>query len=132
MDTTGILIGVVLMFLGGLQLFLTYRYYKNVQKIKNHALTAPFAIWSSVVFGIGVIFISLMVFAGRASDISRGFSIFSAILFWVAAAIALIKANQMRKKIKPVNGKTMGSSWQVITVYIIVVAAVISGLISIL
>ncbi|URW70980.1 hypothetical protein MU859_08520 [Lactobacillus kefiranofaciens subsp. kefirgranum] len=83
MDTAGILIGVVLMFLGGLQLFLTYRYYKNVQKIKNHALTAPFAIWSSVVFGIGVIFISLMVFAGRASDISRGFSIFSAILFWV-------------------------------------------------
>lgn len=44
MDTAGILIGVVLMFLGGLQLFLTYRYYKNVQKIKNHALTAPFAI----------------------------------------------------------------------------------------
>jgi uncharacterized protein with PQ loop repeat len=93
MDKIGISIGVVLMALGALQLFLTYRYYKNIQKLKNHVLTAPFAIWSSVVFGMGLIIIPIMVFAGHTSDISRGFSIFSAVLFWVAAVIALIKAN---------------------------------------
>ena len=130
MDAVGISIGVVLMALGALQLFLTYRYYQNIQKLKNHVLTAPFAIWSSVVFGLGLIIIPIMVFAGHTSDISRGF--FSAILFWIAAAIALVKANKMRKNLKLVNGKATVSSMQVVTVYVIVVAAVISGLISIL
>lgn len=132
MDIVGILIGVILMALGALQLFLTYRYCKNVRKIKNHVLTAPFAIWSSVVLGIGLINIPLMVFAGHASDINRGFSIFSAVLFWVTAVIALIKANQIRKGLKSTNNETAVSSWQVIAVYVIVVVAVISGLIAIL
>lgn len=52
-----------------------------------------------------------MVLAGHASDINRGFSIFSAVLFWAAAVIALIKANQMRKKLRLANGKTIVSSW---------------------
>lgn len=132
MDAVGISIGVVLMVLGALQLFLTYRYYKNIQKIKNHVLTAPFAMWSSIVFGLGLIIVPIMVFAGHTSDISRGFSIFSAILFWIAAAVALVKANQIKKKLKLANGKTTVSSWQVVTVYVIVAAAVISGLIAIL
>lgn len=87
---------------------------------------------SSIVFGLGLIIVPIMVFAGHTSDISRGFSIFSAILFWIAAAVALVKANQMKKKLKLANGKTTVSSWQVVTVYVIVAAAVISGLIAIL
>lgn len=75
--------------------------------------------WSSVVFGIGLIIIPIMVFAGHTSDISRGFSIFSAILFWIAAAVALIKANKMRKNLKPVNGKATVNSMHVESVTVL-------------
>ena len=47
-----VIVAVVLMLFGALELYLTYRYSKNVKKMKYQPPTAPLAIWSGLVFGL--------------------------------------------------------------------------------
>ncbi|WP_297952260.1 hypothetical protein [uncultured Lactobacillus sp.] len=135
MDKTAIIIiSIVLIFLGILQLYLTYRYSQNIKKLKTPPTTAPFAIWSGIVFGMFFIVFPILALVGNvkvASNAGHVMSIIGGILFWIAAIFALIRANNMRKQMKAQN-KTLTSSWQVIATYVIVVVAAISGLIAIL
>ncbi|MBN6049779.1 hypothetical protein GDZ32_08115 [Lactobacillus helveticus] len=129
-----IIISLVLILLGILQLYLRYRYSQNIKKLKIRPTTAPFAIWSGVVFGIFFIVFPILVMIGNVKAISNAghvMSIISGILFWIAAIFALVRANKMRKQLKTQN-KPLISSWQVIATYAIVIAAAIMGLCAIL
>ncbi|POO30777.1 hypothetical protein [Lactobacillus helveticus] len=113
---------------------MTYRYSQNIKKLKIRPTTAPFAIWSGVVFGIFFIVFPILVMIGNVKAISNAghvMSIIGGILFWIAAIFALVRANKMRKQLKTQN-KPLISSWQVIATYAIVIAAAIMGLCAIL
>lgn len=61
---------------------------------------------------------------------SRWMSIVGGILLWIAAVIALIRAERIRKQLKAEH-KPLSSSHQVIAICVIVAAAIISGIVAI-
>ena len=126
-----VIVAVVLMLFGALELYLTYRYSKNVKKMKYQPPTAPLAIGSGLVFGLFFIAGPIIGLAGGLKNISRGISIIGSVLFWIAAVFALIRAEKIRKQLKAEH-KPHYSSHQAIAIYVIVAAAIISGLIAIL
>lgn len=124
------IIGIVLILCGVLELYLTYRYSQNIKKLKVQPPTAPFAIWSGLVFGLFFIAGPIMAMAGGLRNINRGMSIIGGILFWIAGIFALIRAEKIRKQLKAEH-KAISSSHQIVATYVIVIAAAISGLIAI-
>lgn len=132
MEKSVLIIGtIILVSLGILQLYLTYRYSQNIKKLKVQPPTAPFAIWSGLVFGLFFIVGPLLALAGGLKNMNKGLSIVGGILFWIAAVFALIRAEKVRKQLKNEH-KSLTSSPQAIATYVIVVAAAISGLVAIL
>lgn len=125
-----VIVAVVLMLFGVLELYLTYRYSQNIKKLKYQPPTAPFAIWSGLVFGLFFIVGPIIGLAGGLRNMNKGMSIIGGILFWVAAVFALIRAEKIRKKLKAEH-KSISSSHQAVATYVIVIAAIISGLIAI-
>lgn len=109
---------------------MTYRYSQNIKKLKNQPPTAPFAIWSRLIFGLFFIVGPIITMAGGLKNMSQMKSIIGGILFWIAAIFSLARAEQIRKKLKAEN-KPLSSSPQAVATYVIVIAAVISGLIAI-
>lgn len=110
---------------------MTYRYSQNIKKLKNQPPTAPFAIWSGLIFGLFFIVGPIITtMAGGLKNMSQMTSIIVGILFWIAAIFSLARAEQIRKKLKAEN-KPLSSSPQAVATYVIVIAAVISGLIAI-
>ena len=124
------LIGIVLILCGVLELYLTYRYSQNIKKLKNQPPTAPFAIWSGLIFGLFFIVGPIIAMAGGLKNMNQMASIVGGILFWIAAIFSLARAEKIRKKLKAEN-KPLSSSPQAVATYVIVIAAVISGLIAI-
>jgi hypothetical protein len=124
------IIGIVLILCGVLELYLTYRYSKNIKKLKNQPPTAPFAIWSGLIFGLFFIVGPIIAMAGGLKNMNQMVSIVGGILFWIAAIFSLARAEKIRKKLK-VENKPLSSSPQTVATYVIVIAAAISGLIAI-
>lgn len=109
---------------------MTYRYSQNIKKLKNQPPTALFAIWSGLIFGLFFIVGPIITMTGGLKNMSQMTSIIVGILFWIAAIFSLARAEQIRKKLKAEN-KPLSSSPQAVATYVIVIAAVISGLIAI-
>lgn len=109
---------------------MTYRYSQNIKKLKNQPPTAPFAIWSGLIFGLFFIVGPIIAMAGGLKNMNQMASIVGGILFWIAAIFSLARAEKIRKKLKAEN-KPLSSSPQAVATYVIVIAAVISGLIAI-
>ena len=124
------IIGIVLILCGVLELYLIYRYSQNIKKLKNQSPAAPFAIWSGLIFGLFFIVGPIIAMAGGLKNMNQMASIVGGILFWIAAIFSLARAEKIRKKLKAEN-KPLSSSPQVVATYVIVIAAVISGLIAI-
>ena len=124
------IIGIVLILCGVLELYLTYRYSQNIKKLKNQPPTAPFAIWSGLIFGLFFIVGPIIAMAGGLKNMNKMVSIVGGILFWIAAIFSLARAEKIRKKLK-VENKPLSSSPQTVATYVIVIAAAISGLIAI-
>lgn len=124
------IIGIVLILCGVLELYLTYRYSQNIKKLKNQPPTAPFAIWSGLIFGLFFIVGPIIAMAGGLKNMNQMVSIVGSILFWIAAIFSLARAEKIRKKLK-VENKPLSSSPQTVATYVIVIAAVILGLIAI-
>ena len=121
---------IILILLGILELYLTYRYAQNVKKMKYQPPTAPFAIWSGLIIGLFFIAVPIIGLAGGLRNMSRWMSTVGGLLFWIAAVIALIRAERIRKQLKAEH-KPLSSSHQVIAIYVIVAAAIISGIVAI-
>lgn len=124
------IIGIVLILCGVLELYLIYRYSQNIKKLKNQSPAAPFAIWSGLIFGLFFIVGPIIAMAGGLKNMNQMASIVGGILFWIAAISSLARAEKIRKKLKAEN-KPLSSSPQAVATYVIVIAAVISGLIAI-
>lgn len=124
------IIGIVLILCGVLELYLTYRYSQNIKKLKNQPTTASFVIWSGLIFGLFFIVGPIIAMAGGLKNMNQMASIVGGILFWIAAIFSLARAEKIRKKLKAEN-KPLSSSPQAVATYVIVIAAVISGLIAI-
>lgn len=124
------IIGIVLILCGVLELYLIYRYSQNIKKLKNQSPAAPFAIWSGLIFGLFFIVGPIIAMAGGLKNMNQMASIVGGILFWIAAIFSLARAEKIRKKLKAEN-KPLSSSPQAVATYVIVIAAVISGLIAI-
>ena len=124
------IIGIVLILCGVLELYLIYRYSQNIKKLKNQSPAAPFAIWSGLIFSLFFIVGPIIAMAGGLKNMNQMASIVGGILFWIAAIFSLARAEKIRKKLKAEN-KPLSSSPQVVATYVIVIAAVISGLIAI-
>lgn len=124
------IIGIVLILCGVVELYLIYRYSQNIKKLKNQSPAAPFAIWSGLIFGLFFIVGPIIAMAGGLKNMNQMASIVGGILFWIAAIFSLARAEKIRKKLKAEN-KPLSSSPQAVATYVIVIAAVISGLIAI-
>ncbi|WP_308555149.1 hypothetical protein [uncultured Lactobacillus sp.] len=126
-----IIIAVVFVGLGILELYLTYRYSQDIKKLKYQPATAPLAMWSGVFIGAVFIIVPIINLFGDLSNMGstgRIISIIGSILFWIAAIASWLRAEKMRKqKNKPAN-----SSWQLIATYVIMAAALISGVCTII
>ena len=87
--------------------------------------------WSGVFIGAVFIIVPIINLFGDLSNMGstgRIISIIGSILFWIAAIASWLRAEKMRKqKNKPAN-----SSWQLIATYVIMAAALISGVCTII